>query len=169
MVLTKTMVGPSVLLLLCLSVGMVHGQADEPAAAAALTEADSKVGLVFETLLEAEELGADASALRGELNVTCGLLATAHVCYGLGDLSEALFFAEQTLDGLERLDAEVSELVNSAVLERGRRLSFTVTVSVVAAILALLIGFLGWQYVKAWYLRRVLKMKPEVSDVDEHL
>jgi hypothetical protein len=123
--------------------------------------------VVFKALLDAEEVGADVSALLEGLNTTCGLLAAAHVCYANGNFTGALVYAELTWDQLEGLEAAVTVLGHAAAMEQGRRLSSTVTASVVGAILAPLVGVLGWRYVKAWFVRRMWKMKPEVRDVAE--
>jgi hypothetical protein len=164
---TKKVAGPAAFMLLLLLIGAVHGQVDEPDAAAALAEADWEVAVVFEGILDAEAVGADVSALLEELNTTCTLLATAHVYYAHGNFSGALVFAELTRDQLERLEAAVTALGHAAAMEQGRRLSSTVTASVVGAVLAPLVGVLGWRYVKAWFVRRMWKMKPEVRDADE--
>jgi hypothetical protein len=164
---TKRVAGSAAFLLFFLLIGVVYGQADEPDVAAVLAEADSEVAVVFEALLDAEAVGAEVSALLEELNFACGLLATAHVCYGNGNLSGALVYAEWTRDRLEGLEAAATALGHAAAMEQGGRRSSTVTVSVVGAVLAPLVGVLGWRYVRAWYVRRIGKMKPEVRDVDE--
>jgi hypothetical protein len=164
---TKRVAGPAAFLLFLLLIGAVHGQADEPDAAAALAEADSEVAMVFEALLDAEEVGVDVSALLEELNAACELLATAHVYYGNENFSGALALAKLAIERAAGLETEALELANSAAMEHGRRLSSTMSVSVAGAILVPLAGLLGWRYVKAWFVRRLGKMKPEVRDVDE--
>jgi hypothetical protein len=166
---TKNMVvALSAVLLLYLYIGTVWGQPDEAdAAAVALEQADAEVAGVFELLQDAEAMGADVSALRDALTEACGWLATAHAYQRSGNLSGALALAEQTAQRGEGLEAEALMLANSAALERGRRLSVTMAISVAGALLVPLVGLVGWRYVQAWYVRRVWKMKPEVRDVDE--
>jgi hypothetical protein len=163
MSLIKKIIGPSVLLLLCLYVGAASCQADEMSASTAISEADSDLALVFEKLLEAEELGADVVGLLEKLDEAGGFLATAHINYGRGNFSGALYFAELTIERLDGLDVAAVELVNSVGVERGQRLSLTVMGSVVGIFIAVFVGFVGWSYVKAWFVRRILKMKPEVK------
>jgi hypothetical protein len=157
----------SAMLLLCLCIGGVFGQSDEGAATAALAEADARATTVFELLRDAEEVGGNVSVVREALNEVCGWLATAQAYHRSGNFSGALAFAELAIERAVGLEIEALELANSAAVEHGRRLSSTLSVSVAGAILVPLAGFLGWRYVKAWFVRRLGKMKPEVRDVDE--
>jgi hypothetical protein len=155
-------------LLLYSQVATIYGQADESSAAAALSNAETTFAIAFERTLEAEEVGGDVSGLLTRLNEAGSFLAEAHVCYRSSNFSGAVYFAELANEHLEGVEAEAAELANSLGVELGQRLSLTMAGSVVGVFVVALIGFLGWGYVKGRFVRRVLKMRPEVIESDEH-
>lgn len=136
-------------------------------AATVVAVAESELADCYGAVLEAERVGANVSDLLARLNVGAGFLAEAELCYRSGNFSGAVYFAELVIENLDGLIGEAGELYSSVAFERGQESSWVVGVSVVGVFVVVLLGFFGWGYVKGFYVRLVLRMKPEVSDVDE--
>ena len=137
--------------------------ADESSAASAVAGAEADVGSAYEAVLEAEQVGADVSALLVRLNDAGESLAEAEVAYRLGDFDESVRLADICSGISEEVTSEAYELRNSAGNENVQRMWFTMIGSVSGVTLVVLGSLWFWRFFKHRYLRRVLRMKPEVA------
>jgi hypothetical protein len=110
----------------------------EDEAVSAISEAEEAVGLAYEAVLEAENVGAEVSGLLDKLDEAGMLLAEAQVSFRLGDFDEAygsrVMVSWLTMAG---------SLVGVAVVAFG--------------------SFWGWRVFKRRYIRRLSRLKPEVA------
>ena len=155
------------MLVLTLLTANVSGQVDEAAAGEAVSRARQVLTSSYEAVLEAEAAGADVSAFLSRLNAASDYLVRAEKLYIDGDFSGALGMATLVTDALAGLDVDATDLAGSVASELGRALFLAVAGSAFGVVLVVFAGFLGWGFVRGRYVKRVLKMKPEVSDVAE--
>jgi len=146
----------------------VFGQPEESLAGKAISRAEDELAMAYEAISEAEAVGANVSHLLARSKVAGRLLAEAKMESRSRNFSEAVYFADLASESLYGLQSEAAELASFVALENGQRLFWTVGGSIFGVLFVMLIGFVGWPSIKKRYVRRVLKMKPEVSRIDEH-
>ncbi len=146
----------------------VFGETEEGAAATRISEAKSAMASAFEAVLEAENVGVNISDFQERLNHFGSLLASAEMLYRNGNYSGAVYYAGSVSGGCEGMKNEAVNLANYVAAERGQMVLWTVGVSALGFFGVLIGGFLGWGYVKKWYVKELLEMKPEVKEDDEH-
>ncbi len=140
----------------CLALGYDSGQASS-----IIAEADNSVKATFAAVAEAEEAGANVSSLVARLDEAGTALSEANVAFRLGDYENASLFAEQCLGLMEGMGSEAKALKTSAEVARQNQLVLTTAFSSVGLSVLFVAGLFGWRFVKARFLRRALKMKPE--------
>ena len=155
-----------VLLVTSLPVANVLGQADEALAEAAVAEAQQELASVYGAVLEAETIKVNVSGFIVRLNVAAGFLADAEMLRRSGNFSGAVLSAGQAQESLQGLLGDVEGGTDAVALERAQALAWTVALSIVGVFLVVAVGWVGWGYVRACYVRRVLRMKPEVAEDD---
>lgn len=153
------------MLVLSLLTTNVFGQVDETAAGEAVSRARQSLISSYEVVLEAEAAGADVSVFLSRLNAAADYSVRAEKLYRDGDFSGSLDLATLAIDALAGLDAEATDLAGSVASERGQALFLAVAASAFGVVSVAFAGFMSWGYVRGRYARRVLKMKPEVTDV----
>jgi hypothetical protein len=131
-------------------------------AASSLDGAEALVCQVFETVLEAEEAGANVSGLMADLNEAGALLAEAEILRRHGDLDEAADVAEQAVVIANDVESEALELKNLALVNRQSVFWFSSVCSLVGVSVFLIVLFFVWGWFRRVYVRRLLRMKPEV-------
>jgi hypothetical protein len=151
--------------LFCLIVSYVSA-ASSSEAQDAINRAESKIGLAYKSVLEAEGAGANVSSLLVNLNNSSTLLSKAQMQNRIGNFSEAVSFANQCYDSLNGIETEADDLRDSAVMLRKQRMLIS-AVGSISAIGAVLFGSIfGWRFFKSKYCKQVLEMKPEVQAND---
>jgi hypothetical protein len=148
--------------------GNVLGQVDEGTAIVTVFKAQNDLISSYEAVLKAENVGVNVEDLLARLNVAAESLADANMSLRNGNFSGAVYFAGLASGGLAELQNEAIELTHSSSIEKGQQLFWRVTGSIFGGFFVLLLSFFGWNFVKEKYIRRLLKMKPEVHEVDEH-
>ena len=143
-------------------------QTSEALAIDAIDEVEVKLVSSYSIVLEAEKAGGNVSSLVARLNIACEYLANAERSFREGNFLEAQQFAQLAVDALEVLEIEAAELADSARSEYEQRLILTSGLSALSVFLVMLCGFFGWRYVRLYFVRKVLKMKPEVGENVEH-
>jgi len=131
-----------------------------------IDEADKHIESAFKMVLEAEKYSVNISHLLQELNVAVDLMAEAEMSYRHGNFSDAIQFAELTLDRINGLEGEALELAEQGGLEYGKSLSLAVTVSTVASCLVSILGVIGWSFAKKRYLRKASRLRPGLRKDD---
>ena len=129
-----------------------------------VADAEEALVLAYDSVLEAEEAGADVSSLLGMLNVGEDYLAEAYAHLRLGDSEGAVHLAGFCVQVVDEVEVEAILLREEAARsERADVLGrmFGSAVGVVAVVVS---AFLFWGFFKRRYYSKVLKMRPEVSD-----
>jgi len=149
-------------------VSSAFAQDDEDLALSAIDGAEVSLVLAYEAVLETEHDGVDVSGLLVRLNDAGELLVKAHAAHGLGDFDEAVGFAGLCSEVGDSVNSDAVELRLGAQGSQVTELWLTMAGSLVGVVVVLFVGFFGWGAVKRRYVRRVLEMKVEVSEGDEH-
>ena len=165
MVKSKFFVGFIPIFLLCLVVSSVSA-ASRDDSQTAIKIAESRLSLVYKTVLEAEKAGANVSSLLYKLNNGSAMLSEAYMQYQIGNFSEAVNFANQSSNYLNGIESEANNLRDNTVMERNQRILTSTVVSALAVGAVLFAGVFGWRFFKDKYYKRSLKMKPEVQAND---
>ena len=165
MVKSKFFAGLIGVFLFCLIVSNVSA-ASSSEAQDAINRAESKIGLAYKSVLEAEGAGANVSSLLVKLNTGSALLSKAQMQYRVGNFSEAVSFANQCYDSLNGIETEADDLRDSAVMLRKQRMVISAVGSVFAVGAVCYASVFGWRFFKSKYCNRVLEMKPEVQAND---
>jgi len=131
--------------------------------ASVISQAEDSVVSAYEALLEAEEAGANVSALLARLNEAAMLLAEADIAFGLGDFDVAILSADSCYEIGEEVWLEAIELQFEAHEARVMDAGLTISGSIFGVVAVVFVSFWGWRFFKRRYVGRVLGMKPEVA------
>lgn len=165
MVNSKFLVGLIGIFLFCLIVSHVSA-ASSSEAQDAINGAESKIGLAYKSVLEAEGAGANVSSLLFRLNNSSMLLSMAQMQNRTGNFGEAVSFADQCIDSLSGIETEANGLRDNAIMDRKQRMLISAVGSTLAISAVIFVSVFGWRFFKSKYCNRVLEMKPEVQAND---
>ena len=149
-------------------VSVAFAESDDDVALSAIDGAEVSVVLAYEAVLEAAADGMDVSGLLVRLNDAGALLVEARVAYGLGDFDGAVGFAGLCSEVGDAVEGDAVELRLGAQGSRVTELWLTLAGSLVGVVVVFFVGFYGWGVVRRRFVRRVLEMKVEVGEGDEH-
>jgi hypothetical protein len=144
---------------LCLCRPLCVGGSD--AASSRIGEADDEVRQAFKAVLEAEAAGANISGLIANLDGAGRLLAEAEIVYGQGNASEALAKADSSFSIAHGVRAEAAGLKSSALAHNV--LQWDLAFSLAGTVASVLILLLVWAWFKRVYVKRLLRLRPEVA------
>lgn len=117
---------------------------DESDAVAAIAEAEEEIVLCYDAVAEADEAGANVTALLATLDEAGELLSEAELFLSVGDFDSAVYFAGQSQAVLNGFVEEAEALTEEAVRERYWDLVVNVGGSVVGAVAVVGGGFAVW-------------------------
>ena len=149
-------------------VDLGFAQTEEGTAIVAVSSAEEKLVSVYKAVLDAEKIGADVSPLLERLDLAGNLLAKANMSFRLGDFEDAVSLADSVVSGLEGFESEAANLAGSYQGDWNRRFMLSLVVSAIGILLVIMLGFFGWSRVKKRFVDKVLGMKPEVVEGNEH-
>lgn len=124
--------------------------ADKDDAAIVISNAESFMGETFESILLAEQAGADVSNLLDQMTVGGEYLSEANVLYRAGAYEDAVLFADLCIENVNEIRAESLELIGTADINH----SLTFFWSVLGVILVSIIGFASWHFFKKYYFEQ---------------
>ena len=151
-----------VFVILTLSLHGLCGAGGYVEAASSLDGAEELVCQAFETVLKAEEAGANVSILMADLDEAGALLAEAEILRRNGNVDEAAGLADQAVVIANNVEREALELKNLASVNRQNVFWLSSVCSLVGVPVFLVVLFFVWRWFRRVYVRRLLKMKPEV-------
>ena len=143
----------------------LHGLCDASGhveAASSLDNAEALVCQAFETVLKAEEAGANVSILIADLNEAGALLAEAEILRRNGNVNEAADLADQAVVIANNVEREALELKNLASVNWQNVFWLSSVCSLVGGSVFLTVLFFVWRWFRRVYLRKLFRMKPEV-------
>lgn len=130
----------------------------------AIRNAENGLDSAYISVNEAERAGADISELLTKLVYAGDLLAEANNFYRMGNYEMAFYLACNCSEVSQGVNSEAQFLKLKAEEAYNERLLFTAGISSVGLSLLFVLSLFGWRFLRRWYVRRVLKMKPEVED-----
>lgn len=130
----------------------------------ALTEAESKLNIAFESVADAEAAGANIENLLSKIKVAGDLMSEAHFAFRADDYETAVTLAAECSNSIEILVIEAVNLTSEAEEDRLNSLILTATGSGAGLVLLIILGIVGWSILAKSNRERLLKMKPEVEE-----
>jgi len=141
----------------------VSPQVSKDEAASALANSESVLVSAYDTVLEAEQAGANVSGLLVRLSDAGERFDKAGVAYRLGDFEATINLANNCSEIGNSVKLEADELRLEAYGPRYVELWFNLILSILGIIIVAFGSFWAWRTFKRRYYRRVLEMKPEVA------
>ena len=118
------------------------------------------------SVLEAERSGGYVSELVWSLRVAVRDLSEAERALELGDYDGASLLAEKADEAAKQILMDASRMGSLAHIQRRIVLGYRLFLSFGGFLLILLFWFLGWMWFRDYYVRRLIRLRPEVP-VDE--
>jgi hypothetical protein len=132
-----------------------------------ISEANNKLKMAFEAVLDAEKAGANVSDLIIQLNSAGVLLAEAENAYRVGVFSEAVSKAEECSMLADGVMGEALQLRDSAIVNAQTVFWHNLMFSIFEGAAFLFVIFFVWSWFRRVYVKRIVNMKPEVVSDDE--
>jgi len=132
-----------------------------------ISEANNKLKMAFEAVLDAEKAGANVSDLIIQLNSAGVLLAEAENAYRVGVFSEAVSKAEECSMLADGVMGEALQLRDSAIVNAQTVFWHNLMFSIFEGAAFLFVIFFVWGWFRRVYVKRIVNMKPEVVSDDE--
>ena len=128
-----------------------------------ISEAENALRNAFETVIKAEQLGANTIGLVNELRSAGELLNEAETAYRTGDLDGALSKADESITAANKVFYAATSLFASFSVKTQRTFLYTIAFSAVGVILFIVTLTLIWLWFSRRYNKKLLKMKVEVT------
>jgi hypothetical protein len=132
-------------------------------ASEAIGQADRNLGSAYVAVVEAERAGANTSSLLTKLQLAENLLSEANIAFRIGDYNKSSSFAVECTQAINGVAEEGARLKLDAERDQVNNFILIAVLSVVGVVLVLILGLLGWQYIKRVYFKRILSTKPHVE------
>ncbi len=130
----------------------------------ALKSAETDFVTAFTAVATAEEAGANVTNLVTKLNAADGVLSEGYDAFMAGDYDTANSKAASCSAAVEGVVDEAGLMKTSAERAIGSRTLLTAVFSGVGLIILFVLGFLGWGFLKNWYTKRLLDLKPVLEE-----
>jgi hypothetical protein len=130
----------------------------------AIDQADLSVNTAFAAVADAYDAGAGVQGLLEKLEVASDFLSEAHIAFRSGDYQTAYSLALKCEDSVEDLNTEAELLMVSVYAEKNNLKIWTVVGSCIGLILLIVLGIIGWRFLKEHYYGRVFEMKPTIGE-----
>lgn len=127
-------------------------------------EAEQSISSAFHVVLEAEDAGANVSSLTVRLNEAAGLLAEARILVQNGDSGQAADLASYSVEIADDVKDEASILKVSALAHRDFVFKVSLAGSLIGVPVFLVFMFRLWRWFKGYYVRRILRLRPEILE-----
>jgi len=124
---------------------------DEADAGSAIAVAEERIIVCYRAVADADEAGADTSALLAVLNEAGLLLSRANLAYGKREFNSTVYFANQSRVRLDGFVGEADVLREAAMQEHYWDFMVYVVGSVVGAIVVFCGSFVVWFLLKRRY------------------
>lgn len=131
-------------------------------ASAQILVADQSLRVAFNSSLDAEQSGANVSALLVRLSDAGSDLRRAEAALAAGNYSDALNLADTCKSLADGVRTDASALKSDAVASAGNWW-MTVALSVASSVVFVVALFFVWGRFKRRYLKRLLRSRPEVT------
>jgi len=158
-----------VAVLLIMMVWLVQGcfAVDASEAGEAIGQAEQDLTAAYFKVAEADGAGADVSVLLDELNSAGAYLSRAKAAFKAGDYDGAIVLAADCSNSVKGVASEAANLESYAQGVRSNMVLSAVFVAIFGVVFVVILGFVGWEFLKRRHFRGVLDKKPQVVDFCE--
>jgi hypothetical protein len=155
-----------VAVLLIMMVWLVHGcfAVDASEAGKAIGQAERDLTAAYVKVVEADGVGADVSVLLNELNSAGAYLSSANAAFKAGDYDSASVLATDCSNSVKGVASEAANLESYAQAVHSNMILSAVFVFVFGVVFIIVLGFVGWEFLKRRHFRGILDKKPKVVD-----
>jgi hypothetical protein len=129
-------------------------------AADAISLAGQDLGSAYSAVADAEKVGVDVTELQAKLSVSGDFLSEANIAFSIGDYENARLLAIESNRGLEGVASDATRLKGEAENTHNDLVFLTVFGSSIGLFLVIVLGSLGWRFLKKWYSRQGSYGKP---------
>jgi hypothetical protein len=137
--------------------------ADAVEASNAIGQADRSLGSAYVAVAEADMAGANVSMLLDILDSAAASLSEANLAYRVGDYESAFSSAMACSNAVGGVVDDVVRLKVNAEIAHNAEVILTAFNSGIGIGVLLVCAFFGWRFLKRWYFKRILDMKPKVE------
>jgi hypothetical protein len=131
-------------------------------AADRIAEAEESLRGAFDTVVDAEQAGANVSVLAQRLNQAGASLARAREYLTVGNYSGAISFADDCKSFADGVGSDAVALRSDAIGAAGNWW-IPIAISVSGSAMVIVVLFFVWRWFKQGYLKRILRSRPEVT------
>lgn len=124
---------------------------DEADVRSSIAAAEENIVVCYRAVADADEVGANATALLAALNEAGELLSRANLAYEMGDFNSTLDFANQSQERLNGFVAQAVVLREAALQQRYWDFMVYVVGSIFGAVVVVCGGFVVWFLLKRRY------------------
>jgi hypothetical protein len=128
-----------------------------------LQVANTAVEQAFNSVLEAEKVGANVTDLLAQLNVADSVLVQAENFYRMGDFAAAAIQAESVLQITQQVITAAYEAKQDAVVSGQNSFWYNIAFTVFGSFVFVLVLFVVWRWFKRRYINNLSQIKPEVN------
>lgn len=134
-------------------------------ASIAIRQAEQDLNDTFVKVFEVDSVGGDISLLLNKLNKGVVKLSEANAAFKTGDYLNAVVMAKDCSDFVNGVENEAANLLSYAKEKQSNMILSTVFVSFFGVLFVIIIGFMGWRFLRKRYFKGVLNKHPKVADV----
>jgi len=154
------------LLFILFSAPVISNAADLGEAETSVADARDEVGVAYQSVIDAEDAGADVSELVSRLNTAVDTLQQAERSLERGNYDDAVFYAGNTVQESRDTLEDAQSLTSRAAMSAEMAFRTQLVLSITATIYIIEFGYLTWFYFKRYYLRKMAEAKPGVVEVE---
>jgi hypothetical protein len=136
---------------------------DASEAGKAIGQANQDLNAAYVKVAEADNAGADVSALMNELNSAGTYLSKANAAFKAGDYESASVLATDCSNSVKGVESEAANLESYARGAHDSMILLAVFVSAVGVVFVIVLGLMGWRLLKRRYFREILDKQPKVA------
>lgn len=136
---------------------------DAPEAGEAIGQADRDLIAAYVKVAEADDAGADVSELLNELNSAGTYLSRANAAFNAGDYEKASVLATDCSNSVKGVASEAAILKSYAQGVHINMILSAVFVSIIGVVLVIVLGFIGWSFLRRRYFKGILDKQPKVA------
>jgi hypothetical protein len=129
---------------------------DASEAGKAVGHAEQDLNAAYVKVAEADSAGADVSVLLNELNSAGTYLSRANAAFKAGDYENASVLATDCSNTVKGVANEATNLQSYAEGAHSNMILSAVFVSVFGVVFVIILGFIGWGFLRRRYFRGIL-------------
>ena len=129
-----------------------------------LVEAEETLVLAYNSVLDAEKVGANVSDLISQLNTGAQYLDQAHSNVDTGDFEAVVYFSNLCIQAIDGVSEQAILLKDETVQLQSANLLLQIFGSIIGIVVVIVGGVIFWRIFKRYYIDGISELKPEVSN-----